>query len=276
MPKGHINSNRQPGMRFHDLTLIKPAGRKAGRPAWLCRCACGTEKVLSSGDIGRTKSCGCRRKNRLNESFFTRPAVLNSYWAGFLAADGCVQTHNPNVVSIDLAFRDFNHLCRLKEALGWEGDVRTYTRRKATTGHMKVAVLSFSSAQVVSDLEQNFNITPQKSLTLRPPPLQTPDLARAFIAGYIDGDGSLWVSKTGVPTIKILGTKEMLSWIRQWFDLWEPAPHRAASVSHRGGNYPGNQYRYRIRGARATRLAQRLPAGLPVLKRKWIKVSTGP
>lgn len=51
--------------RFGKLVTIEQAGHvwrgKIKAPAWLCRCDCGTEKVVARADLksGRVKSCGC-------------------------------------------------------------------------------------------------------------------------------------------------------------------------------------------------------------------------
>lgn len=53
------------GQRFGRLTVIERAenGRCGGKAVtkWLCRCECGTEKIIEGHSLkrGRTKSCGC-------------------------------------------------------------------------------------------------------------------------------------------------------------------------------------------------------------------------
>jgi hypothetical protein len=53
-----------PGQVFGNWTVIKfvEVG-KHGNPRFLCRCKCGTERVVNSGDLkrGGSKSCGCSR-----------------------------------------------------------------------------------------------------------------------------------------------------------------------------------------------------------------------
>lgn len=52
------------GQKVKHLTFIE---RAADRPGyWLCRCDCGTEKVLRGSHVasGETTSCGCRRSSR--------------------------------------------------------------------------------------------------------------------------------------------------------------------------------------------------------------------
>lgn len=64
------------GSRFGKLVVLSFVGSRT-RPHgtrrfthWLCRCDCGTEKVLIGQDLlqGRTKSCGCGRKRFANNA----------------------------------------------------------------------------------------------------------------------------------------------------------------------------------------------------------------
>ena len=50
------------GQRYGKLTVIGPAPNVGNRTAWLCRCDCGRETVVTSGHLrsGHTSSCGCR------------------------------------------------------------------------------------------------------------------------------------------------------------------------------------------------------------------------
>lgn len=49
------------GERFGRLVVIRESGRKNRHVAWLCRCDCGVEVVVTSGNLrsGNTQSCGC-------------------------------------------------------------------------------------------------------------------------------------------------------------------------------------------------------------------------
>lgn len=61
------------GKVFGRLTVLSENGRLHNRPAWLCRCECGTEIVTRSNSLtsGYTKSCGCFNKDRLKEAHTT-------------------------------------------------------------------------------------------------------------------------------------------------------------------------------------------------------------
>ena len=53
--------------RFGRLVVIQRQGILHGHAAWLCRCDCGNEKVISSRYLrsGATKSCGCFHDEQL-------------------------------------------------------------------------------------------------------------------------------------------------------------------------------------------------------------------
>lgn len=52
------------GNRFGSLTVIeRKCSDEKGQSLWLCRCDCGTEKIVRGHDLkGGTKSCGCSRR----------------------------------------------------------------------------------------------------------------------------------------------------------------------------------------------------------------------
>jgi hypothetical protein len=48
---------------FGRLTLLQQVDTAGKRALWLCRCECGNEAVVSSGNLGQdTNSCGCVRR----------------------------------------------------------------------------------------------------------------------------------------------------------------------------------------------------------------------
>lgn len=51
----------EPGTQSHRWTFLEEGRTEKGRRSFLCRCACGTERLLAPVDFldGRTKSCGC-------------------------------------------------------------------------------------------------------------------------------------------------------------------------------------------------------------------------
>lgn len=62
MASGHSRKKLDlTGQRFGKLTVLAPAENIGTRTAWLCRCDCGCNSVISTRDLrrGRRTSCGC-------------------------------------------------------------------------------------------------------------------------------------------------------------------------------------------------------------------------
>lgn len=76
------------------LTFINMAGRtRSGKVLWLVRCDCGKEKIVNGTDvrIGRTRSCGCLKKDH-GEA--TRSGKSKEYRAWSAAKDRCFNPHD--------------------------------------------------------------------------------------------------------------------------------------------------------------------------------------
>ena len=58
------------GRRFHRLTVLEYAGKRAGMHRWKCRCDCGNETVVGQTLLqsGKTKSCGCLQEQIIIEN----------------------------------------------------------------------------------------------------------------------------------------------------------------------------------------------------------------
>lgn len=54
------------GIRFGRLTAIQPIGNRCGQILWDCVCDCGTSRQIMTSQLtcGKTKSCGCLRKEK--------------------------------------------------------------------------------------------------------------------------------------------------------------------------------------------------------------------
>ena len=63
---GCSRRNDLSGRVFGKLTVICFHSSSSSRALWLCKCACGTEKVFSADNLmrGRSTHCGCSRKKR--------------------------------------------------------------------------------------------------------------------------------------------------------------------------------------------------------------------
>lgn len=65
----HSRDRHLEGQKFGRWTVLERAEKhpKAGSSMWLCRCECGTEKVVSELSLvkGQSKSCGCLHKENI-------------------------------------------------------------------------------------------------------------------------------------------------------------------------------------------------------------------
>lgn len=206
--------------------------------------------------LGKFKSYNINEK-----SFSDIENIQSCYWAGFIAADGNLRKRGPKELSIMLNIKDLEHLKKFKAFLKFEGEVKI--KEYKSTG--KVCRLSITNKFIYEDLINNFNITPQKSLTLQPPTKLTKNQSLAFIAGYIDGDGHIATFLTKgrtVPQLKmdILGTENVLNWIKNEFNLKDKKLLKLKNV-----------YRFSVGGNTLTRtiLEPIKNLGLPLLQRKW-------
>lgn len=61
------------GQKFGYLTVVKFEYVKNGRTYWDCLCSCGKKKIVNSNLLvsGKTKSCGCFRKEQSSKAFTT-------------------------------------------------------------------------------------------------------------------------------------------------------------------------------------------------------------
>lgn len=221
------------------------------------------------------------RRYNFNHSFFATPTVLNSYYAGFIAADGYIHEER-KVMTVQINQQDRIFLENIKKDTFHEGKI---------LGPYKddIIRLDFNcSQQICQDLKNSFNITGRKTFTLQPPKIQD-ELALAYIIGYIDGDGSICNARTKYwskkdlnfrtsywISLQITGTKNLLNWIKLIFDAMEPyGKYGMANVYLRKENTKGQKiYSYRLGGQRALRVLRRLKnISVPKLDRKWSKVS---
>ena len=145
-----------------------------------------------------------------NDGFFAMPTDLSAYWAGFLAADGCVVTSPRHEVRLKLSNVDSVHVDQFCKDTGWSGT--PYLSADSFYG------VTVSGAKPwTQDLWQVWNIGPRKTWNLDAPRRLSPEFIPSYIAGYIDGDGCVFAREgTERQRIKVAGTKLLLEWIGAW------------------------------------------------------------
>ena len=133
----------------------------------------GIKNLKENGYSRRTQKYILDLQNFDNEEF-------SDYWAGFIAADGCIYNgKGQKRLIINLSNKDKHHL--EKFTVGYPV---TETKRQS-------CVIDIPSNKLCELLESKYNITGKKSLTLKYPINLTNH--SHFIRGYFDGDGCIYV-----------------------------------------------------------------------------------
>lgn len=146
-----------------------------------------------------------------DDYLFSRDNERSFYWAGFLAADGCINSKKPQI-SLKLSNKDIGHLEKFKKDLGSNATIFTEPVFKDEKIIRYYSVIKIHSKQMVSDL-QRFNIVPRKSLIYKfPESVLYNENIKHFIRGIIDGDG--WVYQwNNSSDIGFCGTKHCVETI---------------------------------------------------------------
>ena len=125
-----------------------------------------------------------------------------AYWLGFIAADGNI---SKNELKIMLAYKDKNHLHKFCKFIGLNSPIKEVNN----SGYPSVYV-NIGSIDMSKDLF-NYDVTPNKSLTLKIPKNLQINLFQHYIRGYFDGDGSAYTSgKYATPCISFVGNRHFI------------------------------------------------------------------
>lgn len=225
---------------------------------------------------GKSNFSRSKTKFNCNSQYFCEPNQQNSYWAGFIAADGCIikskSDNSQRQLCIQLQENDLPHLEQFKKDIDFDGKIGVYETTytyKGISQDKRFCSLKLTSDIICDSLENNFKITPSKSLTLEPPVELDKDNSLAFIKGYIDGDG--WVqkktSKQWKSHISMVGTLEVLLWIQSVVEVSINEKLSEKCIGKRPGE--SNSYSLTITGNKARKLLSLLCGIERGLFRKW-------
>jgi hypothetical protein len=189
----------------------------------------------------------------VNDYFFSEYNILSCYYAGLLAADGCIKNKN----HFDLAQSGKNKILieNFVRDISYTGTIYENSPRK---GEISFRV-SITSSEIVKDLEEKFNITTKKSLTLVPPEISEKNLTVSFITGLIDGDGSVGLYRfkgkdKKIPIITVCGTLEIIQWVNNFVNKEFPSIRRLKRQNKCRRLTESNTYLISFSGARVVKL----------------------
>lgn len=205
-----------------------------------------------------------QQKYTHDKHFFEIPNLTNSYWGGFIAADGSVSEKRA-WVTVALKEADREHLEKFRSDIGYDGNIYYHEGILNGTVFRKSTIMIADAHRIIRDLACNYLITPKKSMILRPPIHLSDENQLAYLKGYLDGDGHI---RSDGPRFRVgaCGTYESIEWIKNWFDrISLPESGKIADVRRQG-----NIYVYEIAYGRAQRVLDYLrTVQTPHLRRKW-------
>jgi len=210
------------------------------------------------------------RRYTYNENFFDIPNIQNSYWAGFIAADGCL-TSTKNGVKISISTLDKNILENFKSHINFTGNIRGEIRLTKKNQLAEMSTLCIWGAVRLREmLYKHWNITPRKTYTLLPPTqINNRALEHAYLIGFFDGDGC-WrdykINGGHKYAFQFSGTESMMTWCKTI--LHDLIPEDKNIKVAKNGNY----YTYSACGKRAWSIREKLNNIIDIpwrLQRKW-------
>lgn len=222
---------------------------------------------------------GCHALYTSNKFFFEKYTLNSAYWAGFIAADGWIRD---KVCHIGITLKDTEsyHLEKFAKDIEFTGTVKfrqilTKFKTNKTAKIYKKSTLTICGAKnLIKDLRINYNIVAKKSLVLKPPiQISNNDIKLAFLIGYIDGDGTISLSKNNRLELSIIGTNEIVSWAKDILDnLIAPTKNHNSQVNKEKKN--SKIFRFKVTGYRALSILEILNNfDVSKLERKWKKIS---
>lgn len=232
-----------------------------------------TKSCVASFLFDRKLKKGQFKKFSHNELYFSTLNNENSYWAGFLAADGFTRS-KLNQLCLMLADKDIEHLKLFKDSIKYTGEIKVSSEKKKSSKYKqpiyhRCYVNICSAKNVINDLKTYFNITDCKSLTYIPPTTLEHNYKLSFIKGLIDGDGTIYVDSNNRLQFSICGTEETCNFICKEFDNLSPSKARS-KPRRKNIKSDKNHFTYKVTGIRAYKILSLLNSvKTPILLRKW-------
>lgn len=164
--------------------------------------------VLNLHEINLENLGRFKKKYSSDDKFFLKLIPKSAYWAGFIAADGCLHNHNDKnkVLSIGLNRLDVQHLKNFQKAI----------KNKSKISHIKSnnSVRVGIRSDTIFDSLVNLGIVPNKSFRMGKVIIPH-NLMSHFIRGFFDGDGCLCGKKVTHLQFSIVGHKPLLRQIQK-------------------------------------------------------------
>lgn len=147
----------------------------------------------------------------LDETVFETYSQGSCYWAGFLAADGCIDING--TVRIELAGKDKEHVSKFKLFCKSEHNISHNTAKDSYK-------VGFCSQKIKDDLYYNYSLTVDKTHNLILPTLDASQYPH-YVRGFFDGDGCIteFFNNRPMASIRVFLTSGSLSYLEELLEL---------------------------------------------------------
>lgn len=144
------------------------------------------------------------KKWEWNHDFFNERTPTTSYWAGFLMADGCLQTHGGHSsLIVVLHGKDKEHVGCFCDAVGLSRDAM-YKRKDKF--HFGVHLNYYGLPEQL----KSWGIVPRKTYEYIEPYVDD-ELLPHYLRGWVDGDGSVYSYGDGA-RFTVVGNNQAMLW----------------------------------------------------------------
>jgi hypothetical protein len=212
-----------------------------------------------------------RRIYTHDKNFWSDPNPINSYYAGFSAADASV-TYKTNSYRLEISTVDIHLLENFNKVIKNTGPIKINKRIKNGKIKETCSIRINGAIKWMQDLNTIWSITPQKAHRISKPILNDRFLEWCWFIGYVCGDGSITSGTHEKPSISMTSCSQMaLDYIHSL--IMEDFPN--VFIRNRKNNGPqktsySNAYRYSISGLKSLVIIDYLRQfPVPKLSRKW-------
>ncbi|WAX16506.1 hypothetical protein LC76P1_00069 [Lysinibacillus phage LC76P1] len=157
------------------------------------------------------------RRYKVNHDFFDNiDTEEKAYILGFSYADGYVtKSGDAKYFGIAISTEDSEILDKINRAMDSNYEIKNYmTKENGKYKSTPYSRLLIRSDKIFDDLSKH-GVIPKKTNIITRPKIRY-DLIRHFIRGYMDGDGSIIMTKKLEFTFSLLGTDDLLLYISEY------------------------------------------------------------
>lgn len=212
-----------------------------------------------------------QRKYHHIQDFFKVPNVVNSYIAGFWAADGCMTEGKEGYrLRLEISADDESHLQWIKDTLGHEATLSSWGEKK--TKFFQMYITNEYGKQMID----NFGLMTRKTYRLTPPALGSFEFEFAYLLGLLDGDGCVHLNVNQKLMLTYCSASLVaVRWVQSMIEsMGFPQIKKKPPFKIKDLRPQANAWSFACTGARTVclvQLAQEFARrhNLPILARKW-------